>query len=119
MARIPLLAAWERLAEVKVRPVQPYRQDVGELGIAEVGDDLGGGRGNDGAQAEGAHGPLQVAVPARALQRQALAQRRLVHLHCVQGKAGFILEPHTYMHPKQACKTWVSREPIISIGLEF
>ncbi len=39
---------------------EAHGQDVGELGVAEVGDDLGGGGGHDGGEAEGAHGPAQV-----------------------------------------------------------
>ena len=57
-----------------------HGQDVGELGVAEVGDDLGCGRGHDGGQAEGAHGPAEVGLPPGALQGQTLAQGWLVHL---------------------------------------
>lgn len=45
-----------------------------------MGDDLGGGRGHDGGQAEGAHGPAEVGLPPGALQGQTLAQGWLVHL---------------------------------------
>ena len=57
-----------------------HRQDVGELGVAEVGDNLGGGVSHHGGQAEGAHCPAQVGLPPGALQGQTLAQGWLVHL---------------------------------------
>ena len=57
-----------------------HGQDVGELGVAEVGDDLGGGASHDSGEAEGAHGPAQVGLPPGALQGQTLTQCWLVHL---------------------------------------
>ena len=58
-----------------------HGQDVGKFRVAQVGDDLGGRRGDDGGKAEGAHCPAEVGLPPSTLQRQALAQRRFVHLH--------------------------------------
>ena len=57
-----------------------HGQDVGELGVAEVGDDLGGRAGHDSGEAEGTHGPAQVGLPPGALQGQALTQRGLIDL---------------------------------------
>ena len=51
-----------------------------ELGVAQVGVDLGGGGRPSGGQAEGADGPLQVGGAVGAPQRQGLADGGLVDL---------------------------------------
>ena len=54
--------------------------DLAELGVAQVGVDLGGRLGLEGYQAEGTHGPVQVRLAVFLTQRQQLAQGRLVDL---------------------------------------
>ena len=62
-----------------------HRQDVSKLGVAEVGDNLGGGVSHHGGQAEGAHCPAQVGLPPGALQGQTLTQGWLIHLRIKPG----------------------------------
>mmetsp|Transcript_39616 Transcript_39616/g.69194 ORF Transcript_39616/g.69194 Transcript_39616/m.69194 type:complete len:462 (-) Transcript_39616:376-1761(-) len=56
------------------------RDDVVELRVAHVGVDLGLVTHAVGSDAEGFDGPVQVLLPLRLAQRQALAQRGLVDL---------------------------------------
>ena len=55
-------------------------EDVAKLGVAEVRHDLRARRRHRRGKAERVYGPAKVAAPLRALERQALAQRGLVHL---------------------------------------
>ena len=70
---------------VGIQVIDRVDDDV-ELGVAQVGVDLGGGRRAAGGQAEGAHRPLQVVGPVGQPQRQGLADGGLVDLH--DGDAG-------------------------------
>ena len=61
-------------------------QDVGKLRVAEVGDNLRLRLGHSCGQTERFHCPVQVALPALLLQRQALTKRRLIDLQLISAK---------------------------------
>ena len=55
-------------------------EDVRKLRVAEVRHDLRRGRGDDGRELERVDGPVEVGGPALLLEREALAEGRLVDL---------------------------------------
>ena len=65
---------------VGIQVIDRVDDDV-ELGVAQVGVDLGGRSGAAGGQTERAHRPLQVIGPVVQAQRQGLADGGLIDLH--------------------------------------